>query len=178
MLTEAFHQSLAFTLSRTFPLLCLCGVANHSHFISVTGCSEVRAPAGVQSRARRSSGLLGCLGCMVHLFPDLWKRGKRAEEALPACLHSIPIPLQKSWCFPPAGRPCCFSPATKLSSAWRCRQVLQQQQPRTAEGGEADPPWCTQVLDHMARGSKVLKSIYQSYHLFYMRRRNKTHPYV
>lgn len=163
LLTEAFHQSLAFTSSRTFPLLWLCGVANHGHFISVTGCSEVRAPAGVQCRARRSSGLLGCLGCLVHLFPDLWKRGKRAKQALPACLHSIPIPLQKSWCLSPAGRPCRFSPAANLSFAQRCRQVLQQQQPRRVEGGEADPPWWTQVLHHMAQGSKVIKSIYQGY---------------
>lgn len=131
---NSWHQLSRYSLIRLF---CL-----------PTGCSEAREPAGVQGKARGNSRLVGGLGGLVHLLPDLWQRGTRAEQALSACVLPLPTPVQKSWRLLPPARPRHFSPAAVGSSAQCGRRILQWQTQR-AEGREADPAWRTQVLHHL-----------------------------
>lgn len=62
LLREAFHQSLAFTLSRTFPLLWLCGVTNHSHFISVQGAQRSEPQQEFRAELGEIQGSWGAWG--------------------------------------------------------------------------------------------------------------------
>lgn len=114
-----------------------------------TGCREAGGDAaGAEGNVGGNPRLLGVVGGLVLLLPDLWQWGSGAEPTLPARL--LPALVQESQ------RPLAPARPRHFSSAAFCRR-----QPWRAGRGEAQPTWWTQVLQHQVEATVELVEFYK-----------------